>query len=173
MDVAGSISTRRASRLAASARRDFAAYYLLAHSATTVGAAIWAGNAPRCYVTRFAGDELIRCASLPKGVSSAGCPNGVDPRQAACDPSVRPCPPGYGLNHDKCQGEAPGTSKWIAAQNVTELQSVARRRGRAGLIDDPRTYAAGASSSIAARETPLTRWEPSTTRRPSSPALAR
>ena len=31
---------------------DFAANYLLAHSSTTLGAAIWAGNAPRCYTTR-------------------------------------------------------------------------------------------------------------------------
>lgn len=101
---------------------DFAASYQLAHSATTLGSAIWAGNAPRCYVTRMAEDDLIRCSDLPKDMSTAGCTQPWDKNQASCDPSVRPCPPGWGLRISKCQGcGGPGSEKRIAAQNVTEL----------------------------------------------------
>lgn len=62
---------------------DLAANYMLAHSSTTLGAAIWAGNAPRCYVTRFAGDTLVPCTDLPEGLTTAGCPNGIDANQVA------------------------------------------------------------------------------------------
>ena len=116
---------------------DLAVGYMTAHSASTIGAAIWAGNVFRCYVTRFAGDALVPCASVGAGVSTAGCPD-VDANQAPCDPSVRSCPSGYGLPVSKCQGCAgPGTDKFITAVNVSELVGVARRRGAAGAIDPP------------------------------------
>ena len=116
---------------------DLAANYLLAHSASTCGAAIWAGNAPRCAVTRFAQDVLHKCRD------KAAC------TWPACDASVRPCPAGYRLDPSKCQGPCPGpfvphagdpsrfVGRSIHAQNVTELQAVARRRAAAGKIDDP------------------------------------
>ena len=116
---------------------DLAANYLLAHSASTCGAAIWAGNAPRCAVTRFAQDVLQKCRD------KAAC---IWP---ACDASVRPCPAGYRLDPSKCQGPCPGpfaphagdpsrfVGRSIQGQNVSELQAVARWRAAAGKIDDP------------------------------------
>ena len=115
---------------------DLAAGYMTAHSASTIGAAIWAGNAYRCYVTRFAGDALVPCDGLGQ-MSVAGCKN-VDPKQAPCDPSVQSCPPGYGLPVSKCQGcGGPGSGQYISAVNVSVLVEVARRRGQTNLIDPP------------------------------------
>lgn len=122
---------------------DFAANFALAHSASIRGAAIWAGNAPRCYVTKFVGDEVIECSKVMAGHSVAGCH--LDPQQAPCDPSVNGgCAAGFGLQVSKCQGCAgPASSQWLLAQNVTVLEQVAVRRGAAGLIDAPREHLRG------------------------------
>jgi hypothetical protein len=39
-------------------------YFSIAHSASVVGAGVFAGNVYRCYQTRFAGDHVVSCASL-------------------------------------------------------------------------------------------------------------
>lgn len=44
---------------------DFAVYFHVAHSASVMGAGVFAGNVYRCYTTRFPADELIGCAALP------------------------------------------------------------------------------------------------------------
>ena len=108
---------------------DFAANYMQAHSASTLGAAIWAGNVYRCYVTRFANDAIVPCTSMAHGVSTAGCTN-VDPNQAPCDPAVRACPAGFGMHPSKCQGCDDASPEWIPAVNVSELITVARAHGR-------------------------------------------
>ena len=122
---------------------DLAVGYMTAHSASTLGAAIWAGNVYRCYVTRFAHDSLVPCTSVAAGASTAGCIN-VDPRQAPCDPSIRGCPHGLGLPVSKCQGCAgPDSAQWITAVNVSELLDVARQRGAEGKIDAPDQHLRG------------------------------
>ena len=81
---------------------DMAANYMMAHSATTAGAAIFAGNMPRCYITYMPNDPLRACTDSPAGHSNPGCHE--DPDMAPCDPEVRACPPGFGTEVMKCQG---------------------------------------------------------------------
>ena len=114
---------------------DFAMYFSVAHSASVMGSAIFAGNVYRCYSTRFPRDALVNCSELKaKGYSVAGCTN-VDPLQAPCDASVQACPPGTGLILSKCQGCAGVGSNYISAVNVSTLLAVANRRAAAGAID--------------------------------------
>lgn len=108
------------------------------------GLAVFAGNMPRCYVTRFEDDTLVSCASIAQSLPThptAGCTH-VDERQAPCDPAVRPCPPGYGLFPMKCQGSCEGPPRnaqaaMVPLQNVSEIVRSIRGRAARDLIDDP------------------------------------
>ena len=128
---------------------DMAVNYMVAHSSTTAGAAIFAGNMYRCTVSRFEGDELTPCEGSREaemGYSLVGCTN-VNPTQMACDPAVRACPPGQGLHVMKCQGTCQSpeadSNQFVSLQNVSEVVAVARARARLGLIDDPDAHLAG------------------------------
>ena len=114
---------------------DFAVYFSIAHSASVMGSAVFAGNVYRCYSTRFPGDKLVNCSeNMAAGRSVAGC-NNVDPLQAPCDPSVEACPPGMGLVVSKCQGCGGAGTNYISAVNVTTLLRVAAQRAAYGAID--------------------------------------
>jgi len=125
---------------------DFAVYFSIAHSASVRGAGVFAGNAYRCYSTRFPADPVVPCASLlgsKANYSIAGCDN-VDPHQGMCDdsqPGTLPCPKDYGLPLSKCQG-CDGLRDFSANVNVSTLAAIARQHAAAGSIDDVANIAA-------------------------------
>ena len=131
------VNARAVSVSGISSGADFAVYYSVAHSASVMGAAIFAGNAYRCYTTRFPGDKLVNCVDyVASKTSVAGCDD-VDQFQAPCDPSVAACPRGMGLVASKCQGCGGPETNYISEVNVTTLLAVAARRAADGAIDPP------------------------------------
>jgi len=122
---------------------DMAVMYMVAHSSSLAGLAVYAGNMPRCYVTRFERDSLLDCQHpTASQYSTAGCTN-LDPHQAPCDPEVRACPEGRGLIPLKCQGNCgegqetnpTAQAAMVPNQNVSETVTAIEGRARREFID--------------------------------------
>ena len=99
---------------------DFAAHFLVAASDVLAGAGIFAGQAPSCAVTAFAGEAQVLCSSQPAGAQGPGCV-GLNTTGAA--PCIG-CDYGLTIAYDHCKAP-PGIALTDTAQLVAQAAAAA------------------------------------------------